>query len=341
LDFKISTGVLLLTHEFRPVPSKHDGVGLSKEKKGLKRLPLFFKKILPESGHQNDMESETQSHKRTKRQDDEDDHEQKQRGINQQAQELRHNRICQIQDFIDENDKQEDGQTSKSLDSVVPLFQMPEKGVVGKIVSSTQTRKQEDQVKASTEEPFAVHNDAPQSLLSSAVEPESQVKRPYAILSDDHIIEVPNGQSSRYDCPIDEESGWPNDVAEPPRSSSVETNDSVSEQAVIGEGVLRPTLSSITRAHQPAAPQPAASNTSKDIGEKGLASIETVEKVIGYTFQDKHIIWEALQARGTGLKASGGREFSDGNKRLAMWGDNVLDSIFIKHGYESGLERGT
>ncbi|CAG8983213.1 hypothetical protein HYALB_00004041 [Hymenoscyphus albidus] len=50
--------------------------------------------------------------------------------------------------------------------------------------------------------------------------------------------------------------------------------------------------------------------------------IRGIEKIIQYTFEDKNIIWEALQAPGSGYRMSGTRHIdSKGKKRMAVVGD--------------------
>ena len=55
--------------------------------------------------------------------------------------------------------------------------------------------------------------------------------------------------------------------------------------------------------------------------------IEGVEIIIGYDFQDPLILWEALQAAGSGVTSAGTRRFPDGNKRLAILGNKILSFV--------------
>jgi len=58
--------------------------------------------------------------------------------------------------------------------------------------------------------------------------------------------------------------------------------------------------------------------------------IQGTENAIQYTFQDKNIIWEALQALDSGYRFAGWREITTkGHKRLALVGDRD------RHGVES------
>jgi hypothetical protein len=75
------------------------------------------------------------------------------------------------------------------------------------------------------------------------------------------------------------------------------------------------------------------------IGKDGLTKVENVEIIIQYTFNDKHIIWEALQHTSTSVKQSDYRQIPVGNMRIALIGDTVLYDIIIKRGYASGKSR--
>lgn len=65
-----------------------------------------------------------------------------------------------------------------------------------------------------------------------------------------------------------------------------------------------------------------------------------VEAIIGYTFSDPLILWEALQAAGSPNRSAGTRRFPDGNKRLAVLGDTVLKLVLVGEWYDSGDARG-
>ena len=66
-----------------------------------------------------------------------------------------------------------------------------------------------------------------------------------------------------------------------------------------------------------------------------------VERVIGRTFSDPLILWEALQAAGSIVRSAGPRHFPDGNKRLAIIGDTVLKLVLVTRWYDSGDIRGS
>lgn len=55
-----------------------------------------------------------------------------------------------------------------------------------------------------------------------------------------------------------------------------------------------------------------------------MTSIHGVEDIIGYHFTNPSMIWEALQAAGSPVYVIGNRRLVDGNKRLALLGDTVL-----------------
>ena len=65
-----------------------------------------------------------------------------------------------------------------------------------------------------------------------------------------------------------------------------------------------------------------------------------VEDIIGYSFNDPLILWEALQAAGSGIRSAGDRHFADGNKRLAMLGDAILKLVLVEDWYGSLDVRG-
>lgn len=64
------------------------------------------------------------------------------------------------------------------------------------------------------------------------------------------------------------------------------------------------------------------------------------EAAIMYTFLDDDILWEALQAPGSGVVLSGFRRIPNGNKRLAIVGDAVLNLVISSQNYQRGLTRG-
>ena len=71
-----------------------------------------------------------------------------------------------------------------------------------------------------------------------------------------------------------------------------------------------------------------------------FSKIHTAEQIIGYQFKDHFILWEALQAAGSGVNGAGGRLIPDGNKRLAVFGGVVLQMVVAGMWYSSGAARG-
>lgn len=68
--------------------------------------------------------------------------------------------------------------------------------------------------------------------------------------------------------------------------------------------------------------------------------ITGVQDIIGYNFTDPFILWEALQAAGSGNTFAGNRRFPEGNKRLAVLGDTILQLVLVRDWYETALVRG-
>ncbi|KAL8682243.1 MAG: hypothetical protein Q9186_001702 [Xanthomendoza sp. 1 TL-2023] len=72
-------------------------------------------------------------------------------------------------------------------------------------------------------------------------------------------------------------------------------------------------------------------------------AVDGVEAIIGYNFDDRFLLWEALQAAGSFVSLAGGagnRKIPNGNKRLAVLGDTVLQLVLVEVWYASGQERG-
>lgn len=61
--------------------------------------------------------------------------------------------------------------------------------------------------------------------------------------------------------------------------------------------------------------------------------LENAQSIIGYTFTDASILWEALQAPGAPRFDTNGRDFSNGQKRLALVGDAVLKLVLLDEWY--------
>jgi ribonuclease-3 len=76
------------------------------------------------------------------------------------------------------------------------------------------------------------------------------------------------------------------------------------------------------------------------MNSRASAKIAQAEVMIGYTFKDPDILWEALQAPGSGVLRSGIRRIPNGNKRLAIVGDAALKLVINSQNYSQGLTRG-
>lgn len=70
------------------------------------------------------------------------------------------------------------------------------------------------------------------------------------------------------------------------------------------------------------------------------SKVQAGMNIIGYTFNDHLILWEALNAAGSNIMGAGGRVFLDGNKRLALLGDSILKSALLDNWYITGQTRG-
>lgn len=64
------------------------------------------------------------------------------------------------------------------------------------------------------------------------------------------------------------------------------------------------------------------------------------EQIIGYAFTDKNVLWEALQVAGSGVLRIDNRPVTDGNKRLAIWGDRLGEQVISAQWYNSGDPKG-
>lgn len=58
--------------------------------------------------------------------------------------------------------------------------------------------------------------------------------------------------------------------------------------------------------------------------------IRSVEKILGYEFDDPSRLEEALRLAGSGTR------LPDGNKPMALIGDSVIKMILVTKGYEKG-----
>ncbi|KAL9033905.1 MAG: hypothetical protein Q9214_007289 [Letrouitia sp. 1 TL-2023] len=70
------------------------------------------------------------------------------------------------------------------------------------------------------------------------------------------------------------------------------------------------------------------------------SSAVDAENIINYHFRDPSLLDEAFQAAGSLMTSSGHRKFPDGNKRLAVVGDTVLQLALAETWYEGSEIRG-
>ena len=70
------------------------------------------------------------------------------------------------------------------------------------------------------------------------------------------------------------------------------------------------------------------------------SSIHGAEAVIDYNFNDPNLLWEALQEAGSTVLSIAGRRIQNGNKRLAVVGDIVLDLVLANDWYQGTEPRG-
>jgi dsRNA-specific ribonuclease len=67
-------------------------------------------------------------------------------------------------------------------------------------------------------------------------------------------------------------------------------------------------------------------------------NLALAEKIIGYTFNDKSLLATALNASGSTHLLYGARIYT--NKRLTVYGDNILAALFCKNWYTANLPHG-
>jgi hypothetical protein len=65
-----------------------------------------------------------------------------------------------------------------------------------------------------------------------------------------------------------------------------------------------------------------------------LSSTAAIESIVVYSFEDRNILWLALQGAGSGI---GG---TDGNKKLAMVGDAAMRLSLLDDLVPTGVSRG-
>lgn len=70
------------------------------------------------------------------------------------------------------------------------------------------------------------------------------------------------------------------------------------------------------------------------------AKIQGTETIVGHTFNNPLLLWEALQAAGSTVLFVGNRRLENGNKRLAVLGDTVLQLALVEGWYGGNAARG-
>ena len=71
-----------------------------------------------------------------------------------------------------------------------------------------------------------------------------------------------------------------------------------------------------------------------------MEKVQACEDIVGYSFTDAHICWEALQVAGSGIHRSGTRLITQGNKRMAVVGDRAIDLVLSEDWLASGATKG-
>ena len=75
--------------------------------------------------------------------------------------------------------------------------------------------------------------------------------------------------------------------------------------------------------------------------QKKVTALDGMQELINYTFVDSEILWEALHVPGamTAYRITG-RNLSDGNKRLALLGDAIMESALLVRWYQTAASKG-
>ncbi|KAI1433634.1 ribonuclease III domain-containing protein [Xylaria sp. CBS 124048] len=96
-----------------------------------------------------------------------------------------------------------------------------------------------------------------------------------------------------------------------------------------GPGPIDDASSSPTQS--PATPSSSPSETEAEAARARAEKLQTAETVIKYEFENKELLWEALQAAGSDMHELSGH--SQGNKRLASLGDSLIALVVKRDGY--------
>lgn len=68
-------------------------------------------------------------------------------------------------------------------------------------------------------------------------------------------------------------------------------------------------------------------------------AVEDVQTILGYQFNNRELLLEAIKASGSGLNLGHNRSAMEGNKRLAQVGDAVMRLVLFDEWYLSGTKR--
>ena len=75
--------------------------------------------------------------------------------------------------------------------------------------------------------------------------------------------------------------------------------------------------------------------------QKKTNALDGTQRAINYTFTDREILWEALQVPGAiTAYSTTNRNFTNGNKRLALLGDTIGKSALLARWYQTTAIRG-
>lgn len=69
-------------------------------------------------------------------------------------------------------------------------------------------------------------------------------------------------------------------------------------------------------------------------------NMDLVEHIIGYRFNDRSVLMEALHAAGARPWDTQGRNYAEGNKRLALVGDKIMPVALLKALYPTLVNPG-
>ena len=75
--------------------------------------------------------------------------------------------------------------------------------------------------------------------------------------------------------------------------------------------------------------------------QKKKIALDGTQQAINYDFTDREVLWEALQVPGAiTAYSTTNRNFTNGNKRLALLGDTIGKSALLARWYRTTAMRG-